>query len=210
MNVNIEKGPGPSVVDQAPGVGRDDLLCVRVSPDMCPSVHSFGNKIGRLMWGIVWTLLFRPSPRAMGGWRRLLLRCFGARIGKGARILSSARIWAPWNLEMGDYACLSEFADCYCVAPVSIGAHATVSQYAFLCTASHDIHDPNMGLVTGPIKVGAGAWVCAGAFVGMGVTIGEGAVTAARSVVVKDVAPWAVVGGNPARFIKPRVLTVKS
>jgi putative colanic acid biosynthesis acetyltransferase WcaF len=146
----------------------------------------------------------------MDGWRRFLLRCFGAQIGTGARILPSARIWAPWNLAMGEYACLSEFVDCYCVDRIRVGAHATVSQYAFLCTASHDIQDPHMRLIKAPITIGDGAWVCAGAYVGMGITIGEGAVAAARAVVVKDVPPWTVVGGNPARFIKRRELTVNS
>jgi putative colanic acid biosynthesis acetyltransferase WcaF len=111
---------------------------------------------------------------------------------------------------MGEYACLSEFVDCYCVDRIRVGAHATVSQYAFLCTASHDVQDPHMRLIKAPITIGDGAWVCAGTYVGMGITIGEGAVAAARAVVVKDVPPWTVVGGNPARFIKRRELTVNS
>lgn len=179
---------------------------ISVGPGDCPSVHSFPNKVARVIWGIVWLVLFRPTPRFLDGWRRVLLRCFGAKIGKGSRILGSARIWAPWNLEMGEFACLSEFVDCYCVDKVRIGAHATVSQYAFLCTAGHDIRDPHMRLVTAPITVGTGAWVCAGTYVGMGVAIGDGAVAAAHAVVVKDVEPWSVVGGNPARFIKKRQL----
>lgn len=165
---------------------------------------SFGNKLGRLAWGIVWGLLFRPSPRLFFGWRRFLLRCFGASIGKGVHVYPSAKIWAPWNLMMGEYACLSFSTDCYCVDKISIGPHATVSQYAYLCSASHDITDPQMKLITAPISVGAGAWVCAGAFVSPGVAIGEGAVVAARAVVVKNVGPWEVVGGNPAKFIKKR------
>lgn len=187
--------------------GNDAGGAIRVDPQVCPSPHSVANRAGRLAWGVVWALLFRPTPRFLDGWRRFLLRCFGAGIGRGARVLPSARIWAPWNLEMGDYASLSEFADCYNVDRVRIGPHATVSQYAFLCTAGHDIRDRHMRLVTAPIAIGAGAWVCAGAYVGMGVTLGEGAVAAARAVVVKDVAPWMVVGGNPARPIKRRELT---
>jgi putative colanic acid biosynthesis acetyltransferase WcaF len=107
---------------------------------------------------------------------------------------------------MGEYSCLSFDVDCYSVDRIRIGAHATVSQYAFLCTASHDIGDPHMKLTTAPISIGAGAWVAADAFVGPGVSLGEGAVAAARAVVVKDVEPWAVVAGNPAKAVRKREL----
>lgn len=165
-----------------------------------------GNRLGRAIWGLVCATLFRPSPRWLFGWRRFLLRCFGARIGTAVHVYPSARVWAPWNLEMGDHSCLGFDVDCYSVDRISIGKHATVSQYAFLCTASHDISDPHMALTTKPISIGDGAWVAAGAFIGPGVTIGEGAVAAARAVVVKDVGPWNVVGGNPAVVIKKREL----
>ena len=62
------------------------------------------------------------------------------------------------------------------------------------------------GPLTAPLTIGDSAWVCADVFVAPGVTIGTGAVAAARAVVVKNVAPWTVVGGNPAKFIKNRVL----
>lgn len=170
------------------------------------------NKLARAVWNVVWLLLFRPSPRIGWGfaWRRFLLRLFGARIGRDAAIHSSCRIWAPWNLEMGVHSCLSHDVDCYCVDQVRIGSHATVSQYSFLCTASHDIMGPYMPLITSPIIIGEGAWVCAGAFIAPGVTMEEGAVAAARAVVVKDVGPWTVVGGNPAHVIKHRILREKS
>jgi putative colanic acid biosynthesis acetyltransferase WcaF len=164
------------------------------------------NKLGRALWGIVWLFLFRLSPRPCFGWRRWLLRCFGARLGTGVHVYPSCRVWAPWNLEMGDHSCLSFDVDCYCVNRIRIGAHATVSQYSYLCTASHDIQDPHMRLVTAPIDIGEGAWVCAGVFVAPGVVLGQGAVAAARAVVVKDVEPWTVVGGNPAQFIRMREL----
>ena len=172
----------------------------------CPSPHTWRNKAGRACWAVAYRLLFRPSPRLLVGWRRFLLRCFGARVGTGAKIMPSVRIWAPWNLDVGEEACLSHDVDCYCVDRIVLGPHATVSQYTHLCAATHDIADPCMRLVTAPIVIGAGAWVCAGVFVGPGVTIGHGAVAGARSVVLRDVAPWTVVAGNPARFIKTREL----
>ena len=107
---------------------------------------------------------------------------------------------------MGDYACLAPQVDCYNTAMVEIGEHATVSQKSYLCASSHDISDPNHSLIVAPIIIGSQAWVAADAFVGMGVTIGEGAVVGARAVVTKDVEPWTVVAGNPARFIKKREL----
>jgi putative colanic acid biosynthesis acetyltransferase WcaF len=178
----------------------------RVDLSQCRSAHSFANKLGRMFWGWTWILFFRPSPRCLHGWRRFWLRLFGARIGRGARVYSAARIWAPWNLEMGDHSCLGPDVDCYCVAPIRIGAHAMVSQYSYLCAATHDYEHPHLPLIAAPITIGEGAWVTADVFVGPGVTIGEGAVVGARSSVFKDVEPWTVVGGSPARFIKPRRL----
>ena len=176
----------------------------------CPSSHSTRNKIGRVLWGFVWLLLYRPSPKPFHFWRRSLLRLFGARIGSGACPHPSAKIWAPWNLEMGDHSCLSHSVDCYCVAPVRIGAHATVSQYSYLCTASHDCEQSDMPLITAPILIGDGAWITADVFVGPGVTIGNGAVVGARSTVIKDVPPWTVVAGNPAKVLRHRELSPRT
>jgi putative colanic acid biosynthesis acetyltransferase WcaF len=107
---------------------------------------------------------------------------------------------------MGDHSCLAFEVDCYSVDKVRLGADAVVSQYSHLCAATHDYESPSMPLVTAPVVVGPGAWVAARSFVGPGVTIGEGAVVGAASSVFRDVPPWTVVGGNPAKFIKPRVL----
>lgn len=165
------------------------------------------NQIIRFIWSICWSLLARPLPRSVGsGWKRMLLRLFGAKIAKNANIYSSARIYYPANLIMDDYSCLDSRVNCYNVAPIHIGNNVTVSQGAFLCTASHDITDPANHLITAPIKIEDQAWVAAEAFIGMGVTIGQGAVVAARAVVTKDVETWTVVAGNPAKVIKKRVV----
>ena len=169
-----------------------------------PSAHSLRHRAARTVWNAVWLLLFRPSPRPLHVWRRALLRLFGARIAAGVRIYPSTRIWAPWNLQMESGSCLGDFVDCYCVAPIHIGREATVSQYSYLCAATHDYEAARMPLVVSPITIGASAWVCADVFVGPGVTVGEGAVLGARAAVCGDVEPWTVVGGNPARVIKRR------
>jgi putative colanic acid biosynthesis acetyltransferase WcaF len=180
---------------------------VRVDRSGARSSFSLTNRLARGLWGLTWQLFFRPSPRIAHGWRCWLLRRFGARIGRGVQVYPSARIWAPWNLEMGDYSQLGTDVDCYCVAPITIGPHAMVSAYSYLCAAGRDYTRKHMPLRTGPIVIGEGAWVAVDVFVGLGVTIGEGAVVGARSSVFRDVEPWTVAAGNPARFLKRRELT---
>lgn len=168
------------------------------------SPFSFGNKLARSIWGVVWLVLFRPSPRPAHAWRCLLLRIFGAKIGRGTTVHASARIWAPWNLTMGDHSCMGENVDCYSAASVTLEEWSMVSQYSYLCTASHDYEIGSLPGFQRPIVVKAHAWVAADVYVGPGVTIEQGAVVGARSSVYKDVPAWTVVGGNPARFIRVR------
>jgi putative colanic acid biosynthesis acetyltransferase WcaF len=167
-----------------------------------PGPHSYRNRAGRVLWTMVWCVFFRPSPRPFHAWRCWLLRLFGATIEQGAHPYPSARIWAPWNLTMREGSCLGDHVDCYSVDRVTLEPYATVSQYSYLCTASHDYTIQEMPVTTAPIRIGRRAWVAADAFVGPGVTIGEGAVVGARASVFRSVDPWTVVGGNPARILK--------
>ncbi|MDF7826692.1 hypothetical protein P4B35_21865 [Pontiellaceae bacterium B12227] len=162
-------------------------------------------QVMRIFWGIG-KLLFRAVPRPLYAPRRFLLRCFGARIGRKVNIAHSASIYFPWNLEIGDWSAIGEGTRIYNLGKISIGARATISQGAHLCAGTHEFSAPATPLLTPPIRVDGQAWICADAFVGPGVTVGEGAVVGARAVVVKDVDPWAIVAGNPAKFIKTREL----
>jgi len=168
---------------------------------------SIGNKVSRRLWGLARILLFSWTPDyGFNGWRIMVLRLFGARIGHGCKIASDCRIWAPWNLRMGNYVCLAAGVDCYNVALIRLDDHVTISQRSYLCSASHDIRLLARPLTHAPIHIRQHAWVCAEAMIGPGVEIGEGSVAAARAVVMKSVPPWTVVGGNPAVTIKARVL----
>lgn len=165
---------------------------------------SIGNKIKRAIWFCVYTFLFRSSPTPLHIWRRFLLRLFGARVGRKVMVYGSAKVWAPWNLELRDFSTIGGGANLYAVDRVVIGESAIVSQGAHLCTASHDFNSDGFELITAEICIADNAWVATEAFIGPGVTVGENAVVGARSVVTSDVAPRTIVAGNPARLIRER------
>ncbi len=167
--------------------------------------HSRGSRFCRLLWECVWLVLFRLTPRwCLNGWRCLLLRLFGAQIGKAVRISGSAKVWQPWKLSVGDNSWIDGHVSLYSVDEIRIGRNVVVSEGAFLCTASHDIRSEAFELVTKSITIQDAAWICARAIILPGVVVREGGVVGAGAVAVSDVEQWSVVGGNPARLIAER------
>lgn len=158
----------------------------------------------RALWDLLSLPLFVWSPRRLWGWRRFILRIFGAQIGREVQVYPSAKITIPWNLSIGDYSAVGDGAILYALGPITVGQRVTISQYAHLCAGSHDYTDAAMHLTKPPICIGDDVWICADAFLGPGVVVGERAIVAARGVVVNNVPEGAIVGGNPARFIKQR------
>lgn len=167
--------------------------------------YSRNEQLCRILWALA-APLFRFSPRICFGWRRFLLRLFGAKVGYATHIYNSAIIYMPWNLTIGDQSSIGEWALIYNLGRITIGNRTTISQRVHLCAGTHDYTDPALPLLKPPITISDQAWVCADAFVGPGVTVGEGAIVGARAVVTRDVEPWAIVAGNPAKFIKQRKL----
>jgi putative colanic acid biosynthesis acetyltransferase WcaF len=161
--------------------------------------------LGRLLWALVSPVFFM-SPRPLWFWRRFLLRLFGARIGKQVHIFPSVMIAIPWNLEIGDWSSVGFGAVIYNLGKITIGKRVTISQRSHLCAGSHDHTDIEMQLQKTPITIADDVWICADAFVGPGVTIGEGAVVGARGVAIKNISAWTIAVGNPARIIKERRL----
>lgn len=170
-----------------------------------PKTFTFEKIFLRFIWEIFWLLLFRTTPRwCLNNWRIFLLRLFGSKIGHGNKISPTCKIWAPWNLEIGNKSAVGSYVDLYCMDKIIIGNNVTISQYSFLCTGSHDIRFKSLPLKVDKIHIKDFAWVCAGSFIAAGCIIGEGAITSARSVCFKSVLDLNIVSGNPAKLISKR------
>lgn len=155
----------------------------------------FNNTLFRFSWRLVWL-------------RRFLLRCFGAKVGHASMSPRSV-IAQPWNLEIGDLSSVGNDSWVYSLDRISIGRKTCIGERVMLLAGTHDPTTRNFQFVTRPISIGSCVWIATGAIVLPGVTIGDGAVIAAGSVVTKDVDPWTIVGGNPARFIKKREMRIE-
>ena len=157
-----------------------------------------------LIWEYVWLLFCYWTPKPANGLRLLILKMFGATIHGRPFVHQRARIQIPWHLTLHDRACLGDRVNVYSLGEVVIHAHATVAQEAYLCTGTHDFNQPELNLITSKILIGANSFIGARAFVLPGVKIGESAIIGACSLVSKDVEPFTVVAGIPAKFIRRR------
>jgi putative colanic acid biosynthesis acetyltransferase WcaF len=180
-------------------LSADDHAPLRGGPSFALS-----NRLYRALWQLSWVLLARWTPPPLRGWRRLLLRVFGAKMAAGSDVRGGAIIWNPRNLVMHEYASIAEGVRCYNMALIELGAFVVVSQRSHLCAGTHDIDGSSMQLFAKPIRVHDHAWIAVEAFVGPGVTVGEGAVLGARAVTVRDLEPWTINAGNPSRKLRTR------
>lgn len=168
------------------------------------------NKIHRALWDIVYAICFRPfGTKLFNPWRLLLIKLFGADVQWDSGVYCSTKIWAPWNLKMGHNSWLGPNVICYNQAMITIEDNVTVSQYAYLCTAGHRtdmINKKENGLIVSPIILRNSCWVGTKAFISMGVEVGEYAIIGATASVYKDIEPYTIVGGNPAKVLKKRII----
>jgi putative colanic acid biosynthesis acetyltransferase WcaF len=145
------------------------------------------------------------SPQFMYGWRRWLLRRFGARIGRGVLIRPSVEITYPWKVSIGDWSWIGDNVTLYSLGEIQIGEHVVISQNSYLCTGSHDFGKSSFDIYTKRIVVASESWIAADVFIAPGVQIGRGVVVGARSTVLHDLAPMMVCYGNPARPLRSRL-----
>ncbi len=161
--------------------------------------------VKRILWSFG-KVFFKYSPRIAFGYRNAILRLFGAKVGENVHIYSSTIIWFPWNFEIGDWSAIGEETLIYNLGRVVIGEKATISHRSHLCAGTHDYKDPSLPLLRPEIHVGDQTWICANTFVGPNTKIGEGAIIGAGTVIMTDAEPWGIYAGNPAKFIKKRIL----
>ena len=168
------------------------------------SPYSLREKVARLLWSCVQSTLFRCSFHNWYGWRRMLLRAFGARLHATTNLRRTVTIECPWNLAIGAESSVGDRAVLYCLGPVTIGARVTVSQGAHLCAGTHDSRKATMPLLRPPIDIEDDAWIAADAFVGPKVRVREGAILGARAVALSDLEAWSIYLGNPAARVRAR------
>lgn len=156
------------------------------------------------LWFVVQATLFRWSPQFLYGWRSLLLRLFGAKLGRGVEVRPTATITYPWKVSIGDHCWISDEVVLYSLGEIRIGAHTVVSQRSYLCTGSHAIDKVGFDIFTLPIVVGSECWIASDVFVAPGVSIGDGTVVGARSTVLHDLPAGMICHGAPALPVRAR------
>ena len=171
--------------------------------ELCSYIEKKDHPILLKIWRLVNAFFF---PWCGNKFRQVLLKMFGAKIGKGCLICRGVTVYAPWNLKIGDMVCIGPYVELYDKNKIEMGSGVVISQDSYLCTASHDISSSKMELVTAPIIIGDNVWIAAKTSILLNVTINEGAVVGACAVVAKDVPAWSVVVGNPAKVVKTREL----
>jgi acetyltransferase-like isoleucine patch superfamily enzyme len=136
--------------------------------------------------------------------RIVALRCWGARVSLRAALHHGLQVRAARRLEVGPDTFIAEGVVLDARGGLRIGPHTSINTGVQIWTAQHDWRSADFAYVSAPVRIGHHCWVSARAVVLPGVTIGDGAVVAAGAVVTKDVAPWTLVGGNPARLLRER------
>lgn len=182
-------------------IDRDDIFHVREHRANANYEPEEYRK--RVLWMAVRPVL-RLVPRFFYGFRNGVLRSFGATIGKDVRIYPSVDIFYPWNLEIGDEVTIGPGVQLYSLGRITIGDGSMISYGAHFCAGTHDYTQRNLPLLKPEIRLGRGVWVCAGAFVGPGVTVGDFSIIGAKAVVLKTFPEFSIIGGNPAKRIKER------
>ncbi len=168
---------------------------------------SLRNRMSRVVWGFVHVLFFRFTPKPLHTWRSFILRCFGAKVGRGVHVYPGVKIWAPWNIILEDECGIANGVILYSQDKITVGKRTVISQGAHLCAGTHDYSKKGFPLLTAPINIGDNVWIAAEAFVHPGVTVGAGSVIGARSVVNKDMPPGMICAGHPCVAIKQRNIT---
>ncbi|QGN38811.1 putative colanic acid biosynthesis acetyltransferase [Klebsiella oxytoca] len=157
------------------------------------------------LWWFVDFFFFRMSPQIFYKWRVLILRIFGAKIGKNVIIRPSAKITYPWKLTIGDNSWVGDDVVLYSLGEIIIGNNTIISQRCYICTGSHDYNTLDFKIIKSPIVVGSSSWLATDVFVAPGVKIGDNCIIGARSSVFNDIPSNSVCLGSPAIKVRDKI-----
>jgi len=199
-------------------IGKGSAITMQTeTPSPTPTTPQSGKRwpyspahyAARLAWVVVRSTVWKIAWKRLPALRCLLLRAFGTKTNLKTELAGSCRVEMPWHLTLGEHTAIGPRVHLYNLGDMVIGKRTIISQDCYLCGGTHDYTSPTFDLIRSKIVIGDDVWIAAGAFIGPGVTVGDGAVVGACAVVIKDVPPWTVVAGNPAKVIKPREIKEK-
>jgi putative colanic acid biosynthesis acetyltransferase WcaF len=171
-----------------------------------PSSFRGRSKFIVQLWWLIQDTLFKWSPQFLFGWRRFLLRLFGAKIGKRVNIRSSVKITYPWKLSVGDYSWIGDDCVLYCLGEIKIGQHVALAHKVYVNTGGHFYEKTTFDIFSKPVSIEDECWITNDVYIAPGVTIGAGTIVSARSTVLKDLPGGKICVGTPAKPIKDRLI----
>ena len=157
------------------------------------------------LWWLVQATVFNWSPQFMYQFRAMLLRLFGAQIGKGVLVRPTVCVTYPWKLTIGDNSWVGDDVVLYSLGEISVGSNTVISQRSYICAADHDHSDTAFSIHSKPVSIGDSVWIATDVFVAPGVRIGDGTVVGARSSVFKDLPSNVICNGTPAQMRRQRI-----
>jgi putative colanic acid biosynthesis acetyltransferase WcaF len=163
-----------------------------------------GSAIKRTVWFVLNALFIKNSFIPFYGFKRTLLRSFGATIGNGVVIKNGVNIKYPWFLKVGDFSWIGENVWIDNLGQVTIGANVCISQGALLLCGNHRFDRPTFDLMVRPIVLEDGVWIGAQAVVCPGVICKSHSVLTVGSVASKSLDEYGIYQGNPCMKIKSR------
>jgi maltose O-acetyltransferase len=162
------------------------------------------NRIKNIWLELIVFKLHLAGCVPLHSYRKFVYRIFGIKIGKGSTIHTGARFYDPRNIVIGEDTIVGEGAVLDGRDKLFIGNHVDIATDVMIYNSEHDVNGKNFGATLAAVKIEDYVFIGPRAIILAGVTIGKGAIVGAGAVVTKDVPPFAIVGGVPAKIIGER------
>ena len=169
------------------------------------SWYNPGNFLKRILWYCSNIIFFNNQILFPSFLKRIILRIFGAKIGKNVIFMQNINIKYPWNLEIGDFSWIGEGVWIQSLGKIKIGKNVCISQFSSIITGSHNYKKNNFDLIVKDVVINDGVWIGAFAIVVPGVKCDVNSVLAVSSVATIDLKENSIYQGNPAIFKRKRI-----